>query len=111
LPRLKMLPSAMTDLVKVLDGVTRETGSLDIGLRFVSALRQPCATLASLPGLHGRACRELHPDIRSVAFDSVPFNNYAIFFRYVEETFEVVNIVNDDYDTCAGGDEAADIRW
>ena len=106
-----MLPSAMADLVNVLDGVTRETGSLDIGLRFVDALRQPCARLATLPGLHGCTRCELHPGIRSVAFDNVPFNSYVIFFRYVEETFEVVNIVSDDHDTCAAQSEAEHIRW
>ena len=36
----------------------------------------------------GRARPELHPDIRSFAFGS-----YVIFFRYENERFEVVNVL------------------
>jgi plasmid stabilization system protein ParE len=56
----------------------------------VRALRQHFARLATIPGLYPRARCELYPDTRGVAFGDVRFNAYLIFFRYVEETFEVV---------------------
>jgi toxin ParE1/3/4 len=82
LPRLKKLPSAVADLVNVLEGVTRDSGSLDTGLQFVGALRRPCRRLAALPGLHGRVRGELRPEVRSVAFDDLPYNGYVVFSLY-----------------------------
>jgi hypothetical protein len=93
-----MLPSAMADLVNVLDGVTRDSGSVDIGLQFVGALRRPCRRLAALPGIHGVVRRDLHPDIRSVAFDDLPFSGYVVFFRYTDDACEVVNIIGESGD-------------
>ncbi|PYE89336.1 type II toxin-antitoxin system RelE/ParE family toxin [Phyllobacterium leguminum] len=87
-PQLRMLPSALTDLVDILEYVTRESGSLVTGRRFVEELRQKCRILAGLPGTLGRARPELRPDIRSVAF-----KGYVIFFRYAGDYFEVVNII------------------
>jgi hypothetical protein len=46
------------------------------------------AKLASLPGTLGRARPELRPDLRSF-----PYRRYMIFFRYVGDVFEVVNIL------------------
>jgi len=43
-----MLPSAKMDLVNILEYITRESGNLIIGRRFVSALRLQCRDL-----LHG----------------------------------------------------------
>jgi toxin ParE1/3/4 len=88
LPRLRMLPSAKADLVNILEYITRESGNLSVGRRFVDALRQHCRKFATLPGTLGRARPELRSDIRSMAFKS-----YVIFFRYVGDTFEVVNII------------------
>jgi toxin ParE1/3/4 len=88
LPRLRMLPSAKSDLVNILEYITRESGSLNIGRRFISALRRQCRELAALPGTLGRARPELRPDIRSFAF-----KGYVILFRYVDDAFEVVNII------------------
>lgn len=83
-----MLPSALTDLVNILEYITRQSGSLVVGRRFVGELRQKCRTLADLPGTLGRARPELRPDVRSAAF-----KGYVIFFRYVDERLEVVNII------------------
>jgi len=87
-PRLKILPSAQADLVSILEYVTRQSGSLVIGRRFVGELRRQCRDLATVAGTLGRARPELRPDIRSF-----PFKSYVIFFRYIDETFEVVNII------------------
>ena len=83
-----MLPSAQTDLVHTLEHITRTSGSLVTGRRFVGALRQRCRELAALPGTLGRARPELRPDIRSIAY-----KDYIIFFRYVDDALEVVNII------------------
>jgi plasmid stabilization system protein ParE len=83
-----MLPSAKADLVDILEYITRESGSLIIGRRFVGALRLQCRELAALPGTLGRARPELRPDIRSFTF-----RGYVILFRYVDDVFEVVNII------------------
>jgi toxin ParE1/3/4 len=87
-PRLKMLPSAQADLVNILEHITRESGHLAIGRWFVASLRQQCRELAALPATLGRARPELRPDIRSFAF-----KGYVILFRYVDDVFEVVNII------------------
>jgi toxin ParE1/3/4 len=83
-----MLPSAQADLVNILEHITRESGQLIVGRRFVGALRQQCRDLAALPGTLGRARPELRPDIRSF-----PYKGYVILFRYVGDIFEVANII------------------
>ena len=88
MPRLRILPSAQSDLVNILEFVTRESGSLVTGQRFVGALRQKCRELSALPATIGRARPELRPDIRSFAF-----KGHVIFFRYQPDAFEVVNII------------------
>jgi toxin ParE1/3/4 len=102
LRRLRVLPSAKADLVEILDYVTRKSGSVATGRRFVAALRAQCRHLAELPGILGRRRPELRPDIRSF-----PFRNYVIFFRYVDEDFEVVNILEGhrDFDQQFGSDD------
>lgn len=86
--RLKYLDSAKQDFIDILRYITRESGSLVVGQRFVSALRQKCRHIASLPGTMGRERPELRPDIRSFAF-----RGYVLFFRYVDDSFEVVNVI------------------
>jgi toxin ParE1/3/4 len=91
-----MLPSAQLDLITILEYITRESASLVVGRRFVGALRQRCRELAMLPGTLGRARPELRPDIRSF-----PFRGYVILFRYVDDLFEVVNIIENHRDFAA----------
>jgi plasmid stabilization system protein ParE len=86
--RLSFLDSAKADLVQILRYITTQSGSLTIGQEFVAELRQKCRNLADLPGLMGRPRPELRNDIRSFAF-----RGYVIFFRYIEDRFEVVNIL------------------
>jgi toxin ParE1/3/4 len=54
----------------------------------VERLRAQCHKLAALPGTIGRARPQLRADIRSV-----PYKDYVIFFRYVADRFEIVNIL------------------
>jgi toxin ParE1/3/4 len=86
--QLVYLASARRDFTDILEYITRESGHLSVGRGFVDVLREQCRKLASLPGTLGRSRPELRSDIRSF-----PFKGYVIFFRYVEETFEVVNVL------------------
>lgn len=87
--RAVFLTAAQTDLVDVLVHVTELSGSLVTGREVVASLRAQCHKLAALPGTLGGARPELRADIRSF-----PYRNHVIFFRYVGETLEVVNILH-----------------
>lgn len=86
--RAIFLASVRTDLVEILTYVARSSGSLSVAQRFVAELRRRCHELAALPGTLGRARPELGPGLRSVSH-----KGYVIFFRYVGDRFEVVNIL------------------
>ena len=86
--RLRYLPAAQRDLLDILAFISRQSGSLPLAQDFVARLRRQCRRLAELPGTLGRARPELRPDIRSF-----PFGNYVIFFRYLDNAFEVVNVL------------------
>jgi toxin ParE1/3/4 len=95
-PRLLYLASARRDFADILEYITKQSGSLAIGQRFVGLLRLQCRKLASLPGTLGRPRSELRPDMRSFAF-----RGYVIFFRYEADTFEVVNVLEGHRDIVA----------
>jgi toxin ParE1/3/4 len=83
------------------------SGSVSVAQRFVRELRDYCHHLAALPGTLGRARPELRPDLRSM-----PYKNYVIFFRYVDDRyvddrFEVVNILEGHRDIIAYFDDEA----
>lgn len=88
MPRLVYLTLARRDFADIPKYITRESGSLAIGRGFVDLLRMQCRKLASLPGTLGRPRPELRPDIRSF-----PFKGYMTFFRYKDDMFEVVNVL------------------
>lgn len=92
--RLRYLPAAQRDLLEILAFISRQSGSLTIAQDFVARLRRQCRRLAELPGTLGRARPELRPDIRSF-----PFGNYVIFFRYLDDVFEVVNVLEGHRDS------------
>ncbi len=86
--RLIYLASVKRDLLDILAYLAEESGSVTVAQGFVAQLRSRCRALASKPGTLGRARPELHPEIRSVAH-----KGYVVFFRYVEDRLEVVNIL------------------
>jgi len=94
--QLVYLDTAARDLIDILDYITRESGSVSTGGRFVSVLRHQCLKLASLPGTLGRPRPELRPDLRSFAF-----KGYVIFFRYRADVFEVVSVLEGHQDIAA----------
>ena len=94
--RLILLNSALADFASILDYIARESGSRVIGRRFVNSLLDQCKKLASLPGTLGRLRPELQAGLRSFAF-----KGYVIFFRYENDTFEVVNVLEGHRDIVA----------
>ena len=86
--RLRLLPSAQDDLTSIFWYLVDASGNRMVADRFVRSLRDKCAHLAALSATLGRARPELRPDLRSF-----PFRGYIIFFRYVGDVFEVVNIL------------------
>lgn len=86
--RLVYLASVRRDLLDILAYVAEESGSLAVAHGFIAQLRRRCRDLASKPGTLGRARPDLHPELRSIVH-----KGYVIFFRYVEDRLEVVNIL------------------
>ncbi len=86
--RATFLASVRVDLLAILTYIADESGSVAVGEAFVRKLRAKCHKLAALPSTIGRARPELRAGIRSF-----PYMGYVIFFRYVGERFEVVNIL------------------
>jgi toxin ParE1/3/4 len=88
LPRLVFTDAAVDDLEAILRYLARSSGQAHVASRFVTALEDRCAQLAGLPGHMGVARPELGADIRSA-----PCKGYVVFFRYSDDCFEVINIL------------------
>jgi len=88
LRRLNLLDTALADLVEITRYISKTSRNRAIGRRFAEELRDKCSRLASLPGTLGRPRPELRTDLRSF-----PYKGYVIFFRYLPDVFEVVNIL------------------
>lgn len=88
MPRLRYLPAARRDLKNTIQYVTEASGSPAIARRFSRSIQRRCEQLAALPGTMGRLRPELLPDLRSTVHGS-----YVIFFRYADDAFEVVRIM------------------
>jgi toxin ParE1/3/4 len=102
LRRLTYTAAASRDFNDILEFVTLQSGSAEIGRSFVGRIRTQCLKLASLPGTLGRPRHELRPGLRSF-----PLSGYSIFFRYVEDRLEIVNILeaHRDIGAAIGEDE------
>jgi plasmid stabilization system protein ParE len=92
----RFLDSVEADLVSIAWHIATQSNSAEIAVRFTDALRRRCEDLARLPGTLGTARPEFHRDLRSV-----PHKNYVIFFRYAEDTVEIVNILHGRRDVIA----------
>jgi len=95
-PSLIFTHAAQINLTEIADFIESTSGNTAVAERFCDDLIAKCEHLAELPGLMGRARPELLPDLRST-----PHGNYLIFFRYVDDTFEVVNILEGHRDIAA----------
>jgi toxin ParE1/3/4 len=87
-PRLRYLAGANSDLVSVYNYIRQEGGGADSARRFIRLLRDKSVELAGLPRHMGRPRYDLKPGIRSFAF-----RGNIIMFRYVDDRFEVVSIL------------------
>jgi toxin ParE1/3/4 len=86
--RVRLLASARDDLAAIGDYIQLASGSRRVAARFVRELNDRCRHLGRLPRTIGRARPDLLPDIRTA-----PYGNYLIFFRYVGDVVEIVNVI------------------
>jgi len=101
MPTLRYSSEALDNLADIAAYVTISTDSEQLAARLVEQLRGKCRKIASLPGRLGRDRSELRPSMRSVAH-----GNYVIFFRYLDDTLEVVAVLEGHRDIVAHlGDE------
>jgi toxin ParE1/3/4 len=94
--RLRFSTAAKDDLNSIAEYIADTSGNRDVAERFTSELRQKCSDLAAQPIRIGRPRPELMVELRSF-----PFKGYMIFFRYIGDTFEVVNILEGHRDIAA----------
>jgi len=93
---LRFTADAQDDLIGITAYVARQSGSRALATAFRRQLRQKCEQLASLPGIMGHERNELRDGLRSSAFKS-----YVIFYRYLDDELEVVNILEGHRDVDA----------
>lgn len=102
MPRLRFTAAAKADLTAIATYIAKQSGSRIVAERFTAELRRKCADLAAAPIRMGRARNELRPGLRSH-----PHKSYIIFFRYIEDVVEIVNVIEGHRDIPAlfrGGD-------
>ncbi|NTJ63472.1 type II toxin-antitoxin system RelE/ParE family toxin [Agrobacterium rhizogenes] len=88
MPRLRYTAAAQDSILDIFVFITRQSASQKLAVQFTGQLRRKCAHLAALPGQMGRLRPELGDDMRSFAF-----RGYVIFFRYIDDVFEVLNVL------------------
>lgn len=86
--KLRYSAVARSDLENIAEYIADRSGSRATAQKFTIELRSKCRDLARTTSLMGRPRPELRSDLRSF-----PFGSYVIFFRYIEDIFEVVSIV------------------
>jgi plasmid stabilization system protein ParE len=92
-PRLRFNASATANLVSIAAYIAEQSGSRTAAERFTDELRRKCGDLAAAPIRMGRARNELRAGLRSH-----PYKSYVIFFRYIEDVLEIVNVIEDHRD-------------
>ena len=108
MPRIQYLNSVKADFGAIAHYVSSESGSPALARQFIRALRHKCENLSTLPGTMGRDRSEIAPGLRSTSY-----RGYIIFFRYANNRFQIVNILEGHRDAGkhfgiddAAGDEA-----
>ncbi len=86
--KLIYTPQARRDLNAIRKYIAWRSGTRSTGLDFVKKLREKCKELSTIKGKVGTSRLELGQSLRSQ-----PFGNYVILFRYEQDSFEVVSII------------------
>jgi len=94
--RLRYSAEANDDLASIAAYIADRSGDRRIAERFADELRRRCRDIAAASIRVGRARAELRSDLRSI-----PHKNYLIFFRYVADTVEIVNVIEGHRDIAA----------
>jgi toxin ParE1/3/4 len=94
--RLRYSPRANEHLRAILRFIGRQSGSAEVGTRYVERLRSKCSDIARLPIELGRRRDDLRPNLRSI-----PFQSYVIFFRYEQDVVEIVAVLHGGRDQAA----------
>ena len=97
------LEAAAVDLEDISDFIIEQSGSVDTAEALVGRLKRRCDRLAELSGILGQLRNALAPGLRST-----PEGRYVIFFRYVSDRIEIVNILHSARDLEAMFEAARD---
>jgi plasmid stabilization system protein ParE len=81
--------AAQEDLAEIEARIKGVSGSEEAAQSFTEQILRKCDRLAKLETRIGRPRPELLPDLRSF-----PYRHYVIFFRYVADSFYVVNVLH-----------------
>lgn len=90
---LAISDAANDDLADIAEFIASESGSRATAERLVERIFERCERLASLPGTLGTSRGDIRADLRSV-----PEAGYVIFFRYFEDTAEIVHVLHGSRD-------------
>ncbi|WP_372088638.1 type II toxin-antitoxin system RelE/ParE family toxin (plasmid) [Tistrella mobilis] len=88
MPRLILSTPAVRELAAIAAYVMQRSQDAAMAEAFAADLVMKCEYLASLPGLMGRPRPELAAGLRSFVH-----RGYVIFFRYIDDRFEVVTVL------------------
>ena len=94
--KLRYAKAARRDLQEIAKYITREGEGIAVAAQFVEQLRDRCERIASLPGTIGTARPDLGETLRSS-----PHKAYVIFFRYIGDYVEIINILSASRDVIA----------
>lgn len=85
--------SALADFEDIAEYIAEASQSRAAAEAVIQRLYYRCGRIARLPGILGTARPELRHDLRSV-----PESGYIIFFRYLDDVLEIVNVLHGSRD-------------
>ncbi len=91
--RLIISDAARDDMDAVTAYLDEESGNYDVADALIAKFNARFERLAGLPGTLGTPRSELKTDLRSV-----PESGYVIFFRYLGDVLEIVNVLHGSRD-------------
>lgn len=88
----RLSPSAHSDLENIVTFI-REAAGADIARDLIEKIRNRCRLLADTPGTIGSDRDEIRVGVRSF-----PVSPYVLFFRYEDETVEIIRVLHEKQD-------------